>query len=60
MEYYQVSQTIAGGDTLERELAAVKNTGDYYEKTILTIDLLESSEDGIMCRNLINWLLSAG
>lgn len=60
MEYYQVSQTIAGGDTLKRELAAVKNTGDYYKKTILTMDLLESSEDGIMCRNLINWLLSAG
>ena len=59
MEYYQVSQTIAGGDTLKRELAAMKNTGDYYKKTVLTMDLLESSEDGIMCRNLINWLLSA-
>lgn len=59
MEYYQVSQSIADGDTLKRELAAIKTTGDYYKKTILTMDLLDSSEDGIMCRNLINWLLDA-
>lgn len=57
MEYYQVSQTIASNETLERELAALKNTGDYYKKTILTMDLIESSENGISCHNLVNWLL---
>ena len=59
IEYFQVSQTIADKPTLERELSAIKNTGDYYKKTILTMDLLESSEEGISCRNLINWLLES-
>lgn len=56
IEYYQVSQTIANESTLERELASLKNTGDYYKKTILTMDPLEANEKGIMCRNLIDWL----
>lgn len=56
MEYYQVSQSLADLSTRERELSALKNTGDYYKKTILSMDLIETSEDGIMCRNLISWL----
>ncbi len=55
-KYFQVTQT-ATGQTLERELAPLKNTGDNYPKTVLTLDLLETDEDGIERRNLINWLL---
>ena len=55
-EYFQVSQTIASDDTRLRELASIENTGDYYRRTILTLDPLETSEKGIPCRNLINWL----
>ena len=56
-EYYQVSQTVADQATLERELSAIKNTGDHHVRTILTMDPLESNENGINCRNLVNWLL---
>jgi predicted AAA+ superfamily ATPase len=57
IEYYQVSQTISDEFTLERELASLKNTGDHYRKTILTMDPLETNEKGIACCNLIDWLL---
>lgn len=56
-EYFQVSQTVVDKATLSRELASIENTGDYYKRTILTMDLLETSEKGILCRNLINWLV---
>ena len=56
MEYYQVSQSIADLPTRERELSALKNTGDYYKKTVLTLDIAETSEKGIVCRNLLAWL----
>lgn len=58
MEYFQVSQTVADEKTLERKLSAIKNTGDYYRRTILSMDLLDSDENGIRCRNLLNWLLA--
>ena len=51
-----MSQSIIGEETRERELSALKNTGDYYKKTVLTMDLIETSEKGIRCRNLVNWL----
>ena len=57
LEYYQVSQTVASAETFEREMSAIKNTGDYYRKTILTMDLLEANDDGIARKNIINWLL---
>ena len=58
-EYFQVSQTVVDKATLSRELASIENTGDYYKRTILTMDPLETSEKGILCRNLINWLVEA-
>lgn len=55
-EYYQVAQTLSSAETLKRELSAIENTGDYYRRTILTMDLVETSEKGIRCRNLVDWL----
>jgi predicted AAA+ superfamily ATPase len=57
IEYYQVSQTVASDETFERELSALRNTGDYYRKTILTMDPLETSDNGIVRKNIVNWLL---
>ena len=56
VEYYQVTQTLASEETRKRELSAIENTGDYYRRTILTMDLAETSEKGIRCRNLVDWL----
>ena len=57
IEYYQVSQTVASDETFKRELSALRNTGDYYRKTILTMDPLETSDNGIVRKNIVNWLL---
>lgn len=57
IEYYQVSQTVASDEIFERELSALRNTGDYYRKTILTMDPLETSDSGIVRKNIVNWLL---
>lgn len=57
-EYYQVSQTLANEETLNRELAAFKNTGDHYARTILTMDPIETNDAGIMHKNIVRWLLS--
>lgn len=57
-EYFQVAQTLAAPGTLERELSALENTGDHYQRTILSLDPLEASEHGVACKNLIDWLLA--
>lgn len=58
IEYFQVTQTLSSPAVLDRELSALKNTGDNYRKTILSLNPLDHSENGILCRNLIDWLLS--
>ncbi len=59
VEYYQVAET-AQGETLERELASLKNTGNQYKKTILTMDAWGTDEDGIERKNVMEWLLAGG
>ncbi len=56
-EYFQVSLTLAEAGTRERELAALENTGDFYRRTVLTMDPIDTDERGIRCRNLVQWLL---
>jgi len=55
--YYQVSWTAMAENTLERELAAFRNTGDSYRKILLTMDDFPSNEDGIERKNVVEWLL---
>ena len=56
LDYYQVAETAAGADTFAREVGGVKNTGDKYNKVLLTMDMLESNDAGIARRNVVNWL----
>jgi predicted AAA+ superfamily ATPase len=56
-EYFQVAQTVAETRTLEREISAIKNTGDHYKNMILTLDLFTTDENGIECKNIVEWLL---
>lgn len=55
-EYFQVALSVANSDTREREFSAIKNTGDYFKKTIITLDLFSTNEDGIERVNAIDWL----
>ena len=47
LDYYQVAETMAEASTFAREVAALKNTGDKYRKTLLTLDLLETNDNSI-------------
>jgi len=56
-EYYQVSTTMLDEKVKKRELESLKNTQDYFQKIILTLDDFEENYDGIKQVNLIKWLL---
>lgn len=57
--YFQVTETLIDKNTLEREVAPFRNTGDFYEKTIITADkTYVTNFDGIKIVNLIDFLLS--
>lgn len=56
--YIQVTETLAGEETRNRELAPLKAVRDSFEKIILTADVLFTgvTEDGIKIVNIIDWL----
>lgn len=58
-KYYQVTLSLLEENVRNREFAPLKNINDNYEKTILTLDRVynDTSEDGIKCRNIIDFLL---
>ena len=57
--YIQVTETLAGEETRQRELAPLRMVRDSFEKVILTTDTLftGTTEDGIRILNLADWLL---
>lgn len=58
-KYYQVTLSLLEENVRDREFAPLKNIHDNYEKTILTLDRVynETSEEGIKCKNIIDFLL---
>lgn len=58
-KYYQVTLSLLEENVRNREFAPLNNINDNYEKTILTLDRVynETSEEGIKCRNIIDFLL---
>lgn len=57
-EYYQVAFDLSNKDTEEREFGAYKNIDDNYPKYVLSTDKLDYSQNGIIHKNVIDWLLS--
>lgn len=58
VRYYQVSYAIADEKTYLREIKALQTPDDNYEKTLLTMDPGNYNENGILIRNVIDWLLA--
>ena len=54
--YYQVSETIRGNDTFEREVASLESIDDHNPKFILTRDYETASYKGIKILNVLKWL----
>lgn len=59
--YVQVCETLKDNDNiiLQRELNSLRKINDNYEKIILTYDKIpKSNEEGIIVRNVLEWLLN--
>ena len=56
-EYYQVCYDLSSKITEEREFGAYTNIVDNYPKYVLSMDTLDYSQNGIIHKNVINWLL---
>ncbi len=58
--YIQVTESMAGDDVRQRELAPLNKINDNYEKTILSLYTgMDTCYDGIKSVNLIDWLLES-
>lgn len=57
MEYYQVSYLLESEETVSREFSAFNSLKDNYPKFVLSMDKLDFSQDGIIHKNIIDWLL---
>ena len=56
-EYYQVSESVRGAETLARELAPLNAIHDHYPKFLLTRDYNPpTSHNGIKQLNVLEWL----
>lgn len=48
---------MADESVIEREFGAYKGIDDNYPKYVITLDKYDFSENGIIYRNIIDWLL---
>lgn len=56
-EYYQVTYLLSDEKVIEREFGAYKSVNDNYPKYVLSLDRINFSKDGIIHKNIIEWLL---
>ncbi len=55
--YFQVSYLLKEPETEAREFGAYKEISDNYPKYVLSLDKANFSRDGIIHKNIIDWLL---
>lgn len=56
-EYFQVSYLLFDENTISREFGAFKKVKDNFSKYVITADHFDFSQDGIIHKNIIDWLL---
>ncbi|MDR1042976.1 MAG: ATP-binding protein [Clostridiales Family XIII bacterium] len=57
--YVQVSYLLASDETIEREFGVYRNITDNYPKYVISTDEFDMSRDGIIHRNIVDFLLSS-
>lgn len=55
--YIQVADYLSSDEVVEREFGAYKNVADNFPKYVITMDKINYSRDGIIHKNIIDWLL---
>ena len=56
-KYYQVTYELSNKSTEMREFGAYDNIDDNYPKYVISTDKLDYSQNGIIHKNIIEWLL---
>ena len=57
-EYYQVTFDLSNKETETREFSAYDNIDDNYPKYVISMDKLDYSQNGIIHKNIIDFLKS--
>lgn len=57
--YFQVAYLLNDTKVVEREFEAFKTIKDNYPKYVLSMDKVDFSQNGIIHKNIIDWLLDA-
>ena len=52
-----MSYLLASDATVEREFRSLMSVGDNYPKYVLSMDTVDMSRDGVIHRNIMDWLL---
>ena len=55
--YFQIAYYLSDEKVVEREFGAFKDIEDNYTKYVLSMDKCDFSKDGIIHKNIIEWLL---
>lgn len=56
-EYYQVAYLLSDEKVIKREFEAYNSISDNYPKYVLSLDRTDLSQEGIIHKNIIKWLL---
>ena len=56
-KYFQVAYLLSDKNVEEREFGALKKIDDNYNKYVISLDKTDFSQDGIIHKNIIDWLL---
>ena len=57
-EYYQVCYYLADDNIINREFNIFNNIKDNYPKYVISMDKFDMSQNGIIHKNIIDWLLN--
>ena len=55
--YFQVAYLLADDKVIQREFGVFKDVNDNYPKYVLSLDKVDFSKNGIIHKNIIDWLL---
>ena len=56
-KYFQVAYLLSDNKVEEREFGALKKIGDNYPKYVISLDKMNFSQNGIIHKNIVDWLL---
>ena len=56
-KYFQVAYLLSDNKVEEREFGALKKIGDNYSKYVISLDKMNFSQNGIIHKNIVDWLL---